>query len=97
MTQRAPDPSPDDLLSTGEVTLTLTNAEALVLSDYLARAQKSDPERYQPQYQAEQRVLWDLNAMLESQLVELINNPRYEETVAFARSLVADNELDAHD
>lgn len=97
MTQRAPDPSPDHLLSTGPVTLTLTNAEALVLLAFLTRSQESDPERYEPQHQAEQRVLWDLNAMLESQLVEPINNPRYQDAVDLARSLVADHGADARD
>lgn len=71
------------------VTISLNRDEAIVLFEFLTRY--SDPPReLRIAHQAEQRVLWDMQAQLESTLHEAINNPRYEERVAEARRSVGD-------
>jgi hypothetical protein len=77
-------------LETGPVTLELSNAEALVLLDFLARGSQRDLKEYAIEYQAEQRVLWDLEAVLEGKLTEVVNQ-RYREQVALARAEVQDD------
>lgn len=79
---------------TGPVTLQLSNPEALVLFEFLARGADGRPEDYRVEHQAEQRVLWDLQAMLESKLVEPIV-PEYDSLLQRAREEVQDPEPEA--
>ena len=54
--------------SDGDVLLVLSPAEALVFYDWLRRSSEADePQGLVP---AEQRVLWDIEALLEKSLVE---------------------------
>jgi hypothetical protein len=70
-----------------DMTLPLTQDEALVLFEWLANFNKREHEFDD---QAEQRVLWDLEAMLESELVEPFS-PNYRDLVAAARKRVRDS------
>ena len=67
----------------------LTDAEALVLVEFLSRF--SDSEVLAIQHPAEERILWDMCAMLEKQVVELFD-PRYHELLENARTVVASGE-----
>jgi hypothetical protein len=69
------------------VQLALSHDEALVLLDWLARFNKTREARFEDQ--AEQRVLWDLEAMLEKALPDVVA-PRYSEFVRQARERVRD-------
>ena len=71
-----------------DVTLTLTRDEAIVFFQWLARFNAEEGRRFEDQ--AEQRVLWDLEASLESMLVEPLK-PDYDEILAGARSRVRDS------
>lgn len=72
------------------VTLSLTNDEALVLSDWLARsAAEGRPAPFEDQ--AEQRVLWNLDCLLEATLTEPVA-PDYDRLLAEARSRVRDED-----
>lgn len=68
------------------VTLGLTSDEALVLFEWLARFNNGVGEF---EDQAEQRVLWDLEAMLEKALVAPLRAD-YAELLATAREKVRD-------
>lgn len=70
-----------------DITLTLTDDEALVLFDLLARFSNND--LLGTEDQSEQRVLWDLHSMLERQLVPIFD-PRYRELLNAARSSLRD-------
>jgi hypothetical protein len=69
------------------VSLSLSSDEALVLFELLSRYSESD--RLEIIDQAEQRVLWDVCALLEKALVEPFR-PDYEELLAAARARVRD-------
>jgi hypothetical protein len=69
--------APDD-----GVSLTLTRAEALVVFEVLQRWQSSDST---PGDAAEQRALWNLNAVLEKTLVEPFHSD-YAEHVEAAKA-----------
>ena len=66
--------------------LTLTFAEALVLGDFLHRF--SEKEILSIEDQAEERVLWDLECLLEKQLY--LDEP-YADALAKARAAVRDS------
>jgi hypothetical protein len=70
------------------VTLSLTDDEALVLFDWLVR---EDEKRLPTAHEAEQKVLWGLEAQLERVLVEPLR-PEYREMVAAARERIAGDE-----
>lgn len=70
-----------------DVTLGLTAAEALVLFEWLARFNLGGGYF---EDQAEQRVLWDLEAMLEKALVAPLR-ANYADLLARARERVRDN------
>jgi hypothetical protein len=70
-----------------EVTLTLSPSAALVLFDWLARLNHGGDGAFADQ--AEQRVLWDLEAMLESALAEPFS-AEYETLLRAARDAVRD-------
>jgi len=69
------------------VQLSLSKDEALVLFEWLNRFNKSDTSF---EDQAEQRVLWNLEAQLESSLVEPLE-PDYLEKLESARARVRDS------
>lgn len=71
------------------VTISLTAEEALVLFEFLTRY--SDEGVLRIEHQAEERVLWDVQCVLEPQM-DTINNRNYEEEVAAAREAVRDKE-----
>lgn len=73
---------------TEDVTLTLSRDEAVVFFEWLRRS--SSEERHRFEDRAEQRVLWNLEASLESTLVEPFR-PEYGEILAAARSRVRDS------
>jgi hypothetical protein len=75
--------------SKSPIYLKLTNEEALVLFDWISRYNEDDKNVFQDQ--AEQRVLWDIEAMLEEQLVEPLDE-RYNDLLKFARDKVRDQE-----
>lgn len=69
------------------VTLTLSRDEAIVLFEWLHRCNAEAGHRFEDQ--AEERVLWNLEALLESTLAEPFK-PEYDEILAAARSRVRD-------
>jgi hypothetical protein len=75
-------------MAKGNVALNPSREEALVLSEWLHRFNSED-QTFEDQ--AEQRVLWDIEAMLESELVEPLD-PKYAELLAAARAKVRDSE-----
>lgn len=74
------------------VTLNLSQSEALVLIDFLIRYRDNDTiDKIE---EAEQQMLWDLCAMLESQVPELLD-PNYKELLEKAREvIISGNELE---
>jgi hypothetical protein len=70
-------------------TIELKPEEALVFIEFLLRFR--DDERLTIDHVAEQRVLWDLCPMLESDVPELLS-PDYSKTLAVARDLVASDD-----
>jgi hypothetical protein len=75
------------MLSSEIITIKLTNEQALVLFEFLRRS--DDEDRYWFADQAEQRVLWDVEAILEKQLVEIFS-PGYKQFLNEAREKVRD-------
>ena len=75
----------------GSVSITFSKAEALVLFDWMQRveAEGISWSRLGVVDQAEQRVLWDISASLESVLVEPFG-PGYAEVIDAARNEVRD-------
>lgn len=73
------------------VALSLARAEALVLFEFLARESNRDSGELRIEDQAEQRVLWDLQARLESVLSEPLR-PDYQDLLAAARQAVRDSD-----
>ncbi len=69
------------------INLNLTNEEALVFFDWISRF--NEDEKYVFQDQAEQRVLWDIEAMLEKQLVEPLDE-KYSILLKSARDKIRD-------
>ena len=71
-----------------KVTIELTADEALVLFEWLARSSDADaPAPFV--YQSEQRVLWNLEALMEKLLTAPFD-PRYDELINESRSRVRD-------
>jgi len=69
--------------------LELSREEALVFFEWLTRFNKSEDKSFEDQ--AEQRVLWDIEGMLESTLAEPFD-PKYSDLLAQARARVRDPE-----
>lgn len=69
------------------VTLELTGDQALVLFDWIVRFNNRESEAFEDQ--AEQRVLWDIEARLESALVEPFDSS-YARLLSEARERVRD-------
>jgi hypothetical protein len=72
-----------------KVTVELTRKEALVLFEFLRRC--DDEGKYAFADQAEQRVLWDLEGALETQLVEVFD-PDYARLLTAAWAELRDSE-----
>lgn len=70
-----------------QVSVSLSNAEALVLFEFLSRF--SDAEKLTIEDQAEEQVLWALCCLLEKLLVEPLKS-NYHELLDTARGLVRD-------
>lgn len=70
-----------------DVRLTLTRDEAVVLFEWLARFNKEEGRKFEDQ--AEQRVLWNLETLLESTLEEPFKSD-YDQILAAARLRVRD-------
>jgi hypothetical protein len=69
--------------------LDLSKDEAVVFFEWLSRFNNEGNHQFADQ--AEQRVLWDLQAMLEAKLAEPFD-PKYREILASARARVRDTE-----
>lgn len=81
-------PCPSVGLVTDEISIGLSRDQALVLFEWLARTGSADqPAPFVDQ--AEQRVLWDLEAALEKHLVEPFKSD-YRELLEAARGRVCD-------
>ena len=85
------------MLTEGPISVTFSVAEAVVLFEFLSRSaehQRSAPSEEPPRFeivdQAEQRVLWNLEATFESILVEPLD-PNWDEFLAEARRLVRES------
>ena len=70
-----------------QVDFKLSRDEAIVFFDWLARFNKATNHTFADQ--AEQRVLWDIEAALESKLTEPFAS-NYDELLAAARNRVRD-------
>ena len=75
------------MLTPDKITIELSNTEALVLFEFLHRF--DDEDNYVFADQAEERVLWNVECLLEKQLVEIFS-PDYERLLAEAREQVRD-------
>lgn len=73
-----------------EISVGLSRDEALVLFEWLART-GADEQPAVFEDQAEQRVLWDLEAVLEKHLTEPLRSD-YRELLEAARARVRDDE-----
>ncbi len=71
-----------------DVTITLTDDEALVLFEFLARF--SDTDLLGTKDQSEQRALWNLHCLLERQIVASFA-PNYHELLMSARDRIRDD------
>ena len=75
-------------MAQGSVTLQLSQDEALVLFEWVARFNKTRVPAFVDQ--AEERVLWDLESRLESALVEPFRKD-YAGALAGARARIRDS------
>jgi hypothetical protein len=73
-------------MSEQPITLRLSSDQALVLFDWLSRFNDATNLRFD--HAAEQRVLWDVEAMLESQLLVPLD-PEYRNMLMMARDRVS--------
>ena len=84
------DPEGDEAMAgTGSATIELTRAEALVFFDFLARF--NEQQGFPFADQSEQRILWNIEAALEKQLVDPLD-AAYEELLKKARQAVRNGE-----
>lgn len=78
----------------GDVTLTLSYEEAVVLADLLWRWERDGTgDQFVFADQAEQRVLWDLTASFEPLIDEVFDAAGYENVVAHSRWKVRDSKV----
>jgi len=76
-------------MSETTIRIELSRDEALVLFDWLARFNQTDQLDFL-EAQAEQRALWNLEAILEKSLVEPLA-PTYKELLEQARARLGDS------
>ncbi len=72
---------------TNKITLELTNDEALVLFDWISRFNDKNDNDFEDQ--AEERVLWIIESLLEKQLAEPLSE-HYDKFLESARENVRD-------
>ena len=72
-----------------KVILELSNDEALILFEWIKRFNEQDNQEFEDQ--AEERVLWNLEALLEKSLTTLFDRD-YKELLNEARGRVRDDE-----
>jgi hypothetical protein len=72
-----------------KIAIELTPAESLVLFEFLARNKGHDDDKLSIVDQSEQRVLWDLECVIEKQL-EAVLAPNYDELLQAARAAIRD-------
>ncbi|SFS45809.1 hypothetical protein [Marininema halotolerans] len=77
-------------MSNDKFVLQFTHEEALVLFDWISRLNELE-DSSTIQDQAEKRILWDIESMLERSLPEVLD-PDYESQLAAAREKVRDLE-----
>jgi hypothetical protein len=77
-----------EFMTERKVVLELSGDEALVFFDWLHRFNEAEGNTFEDQ--SEQRVLWNMEAMLESAIVEPLD-PKYEELLTAARASVRDS------
>ena len=77
------------MLKQPKALIELTREEALVFFEWISRFNKREDADFEDQ--AEQRVLWDIEATLESTLDDLFS-PDYAALLAAARAKVRDSE-----
>jgi hypothetical protein len=76
----------------GDVTLTLSYSEAVVLAEMLWRWERDGTqERFAFEDQAEQRILWDLTALFEPLIDETFDKDGYAAVVEQSRWQVRDS------
>jgi hypothetical protein len=71
------------MTKSGDVTITLTSDEALVLFDLLHHWEDADRVSV-PRHKAEQVALWNLSALLERELIEPFD-AKYRDLISAAR------------
>ena len=72
-----------------KINLELTSNEALVLFDLLSRFSDSEKDEVVFEDQSERRVLWDMQCMLEAQLLEPFKED-YRKKLEKARDAIRD-------
>ncbi len=78
----------------GDINLTLSYSEAVVLAEMLWRWERDGTqERIDFEDQAEQRVLWDLTALFEPLIDEVLDKDGYASVVAHSRWQVRDSNV----
>jgi hypothetical protein len=77
------------MMASQPATIVLSSDEALVLFEWVARFNASGDAKFEDQ--AEQRALWNLEAMLESVLTEPLK-PEYAKLLDAARARLRDKE-----
>ena len=80
----------DKNLKDNQLNIGLTRDEAIVLFDFLGRFNEKDDDSHFED-QAEQRVLWDIECILEKKLAEPFQE-NYMQILELARKNVRDNE-----
>lgn len=75
-------------MSEAKTILELSRNEAIVFFEWLSRFNEEEGHHFEDQ--AEQRVLWNIEAMLESSLAEPFD-PEYGELLAKAREQLRDS------
>ncbi len=68
-----------------KLNIELTNNEALVLIDFLLRFR--DKEKLSIEDEAEEQILWDICAMLETEVPELLDKD-YKDLLSKARKII---------
>jgi hypothetical protein len=72
-------------MAADQITIMLTKEEAIVLFEFLSRAEETDKLHFANE--AEERVLWSIHAVLEKNLVEPFH-PDWNEILEQARAKV---------
>ena len=82
----------DKRVNDNQVNIELTKDEAIVMFEFLGRFNKKDDDSFFED-QSEQRVLWDIECILEKKLSEPFKK-NYNDILNLARENVRDNETE---